>query len=351
MTTAHPVNIDTFSILVTDSRDAINHHSDEIIESLGGIDKILTEYIRISQQFETAELLSMDQIQRISDILRYSEAPPSTIWDRLYSKAKLQNDTFHLSRSDTVIHWIGNHHQNCDRLISFIFSKIAMLCASAVFFLWTLVFSMDSHLQTNSWLFGLELVVITILMVYTMMVILSSNRYAFLLVFSGFDLWMKLFYAVTGGIASVIYAQRTEDHSNIVVFQALTFVGLFLIIVMASLIEGYAASWKWSLALSLVLSLLASWQAIRTTLTVDWKESEFEIMSGVTIELTSYIAESFRVLSLFLWKQAIYTAYTKGKWCICIFLSPQIEWYDEGKRNGGDVDTAMEMQMQPESER
>ena len=44
----------------------LEEHTTEIVASLGGIDTILTEYIRISQKYDDEELLTEKQIKQIT---------------------------------------------------------------------------------------------------------------------------------------------------------------------------------------------------------------------------------------------------------------------------------------------
>lgn len=94
--------IEELVVLLTD----VNHdkYTNEIVMSLGGIDAILIEYIRITQQYEAEELLDDVQIQQLSDILTTESksrgatsliagqmeeiVPSETLWDQIYSRIR-----------------------------------------------------------------------------------------------------------------------------------------------------------------------------------------------------------------------------------------------------------------------
>ena len=91
----------------TDHTEATN----EIVAALGGIDKILREYLRISREYEGEELLSESEMHSISEIInRLNTKPVSSFWNRIYFRAKLKNNAFRLYHSDTLLHCIFPHH-------------------------------------------------------------------------------------------------------------------------------------------------------------------------------------------------------------------------------------------------
>ena len=101
-------------------------HTGDIVDALGGIDKVLLEYIRIAEQYEDEELLNAVQIQQITDIVNTEHVV--TFWDRIYSMANLRDDTFHLSRHDSLLHHICGSKNMVERVIYILFSKITMIC-------------------------------------------------------------------------------------------------------------------------------------------------------------------------------------------------------------------------------
>ena len=99
--------------------------------------------------------------------------------------------------------------------------------------------------------------------------------------------------------------------------------------VQVSLIEGYHGNWKVTFIFGLITSLACSLAAILWTFNVIYsEEQELELWSGYYIGLNEWIASCWRVVALFLWKQTLMAAYTRGEWCICIYLSPYIKWVD-----------------------
>ena len=98
------------------------------------------------------------------------------------------------------------------------------------------------------------------------------------------------------------------------------------IIVSVSFVEGYYVSWKFAFLFGLSLSVMSSHYAIKYTLGWDGDEHQFELWEGASFGMLGFIASCYRVLSLFLWKQTLMTVYTRGEWCICVYVSPYIKW-------------------------
>ena len=140
-------------------------------------------------------------------------------------------------------------------------------------------------------------------------------------------------------VANSLYVRRNESFLYAEITYDLIGIVMTLFVVEASLIEGYGVSWKASFLFGLLLSTIFSWRSITFTWLADedlYPERELELWSGMSIGLMSYMAGSYRVLSLFLWKQTIFAAWCRGEWCICIFLSPQIKWTDNDSVEGND---------------
>ena len=322
-------------------------HSGDIVATLGGIDKILTEFIRISEQYENEELLNSSQIQQITDILNQEHT--QTIWDKIYAMANLRDDTFHLNRSDTLLHRICRNRidkQTIDRLVGVLFSKITLTIYTVLTFA---AFIPRYQLRGQLWWFIVEFTYLCSSCVYFVLLILSCNVPAFLLVISGFDFWVKLYYAILYGVTQTLYRVRNEsDIYNIYTSGILSIVYLFVIITV-SLIEGYGSSWKTAFGFTLLIAVLFSWKFLDFMwFSYDmYPEEEFVVFEGLSIELKGWIIGTLRILCLFLWKQAIMAVYTKGEWCICIFLSPYIKWYDDDHdAMEGNPEKALDQEMQ-----
>ena len=333
------ISIDEFDVLISGSNH--DHLTDEIVAALGGIDKMLNEYIRITREYENEELLSRPEMQNITNtISAVPNAPPETIFDKLYRRAKLMDNTFHFSSSDTVWHSICTKH-TADRIVSALFSKYIVTVVCVVFFIgmfcamstiWGMV--PESHVQ---FLGGVILMTAPILLTFLISAILSCNIPSLVLILTTFDFWVKLGYSI---ICAVTYAILLTRGSLVGVsgiwlavyygFSSIT----VLLVLTISLIEGLHGNWKVAVMFGACLSLVYSCLAITRTFNLnDFGEQELNLGFGFSIELNEWVASSLRVLSLFLWRQTLMSAYTRGNWCICIYLSPYIKWTDDCPRS------------------
>ena len=183
---------DVGNLLVLLDDPNISKHGIEILDVIGGIDSVLRNFVRISQQQKGEELLSSLQIEQISNIItsnagsantvsalevetvRIPAAP--TIWDRMYSRAQLKDDVFHLSHSDTLLHSIVSNHVFVDRLHSIVFSKITPICLFIVYVATQLVSGDNPNIYDEStWFFATVASKNVMDVLYLLMLILFCN--------------------------------------------------------------------------------------------------------------------------------------------------------------------------------
>ena len=347
----HAMTILEFSRILANAN--FDGHSNEIVATLGGIDKILNEYVRISQEYDSADLLNSDQMQHISDLLADERTTNTendqtqieedtqqeqslTIWDRMYTMAKLENDTFHLSYADTILHAIIANKRHVDRLMGFLYSKYTVIGLCLIVLPFVILFFVDNSIWQRSW-YALTIIAVYIPMaMYFILLILSCNKPVFLLVITGFDFWVKLGYGVMATILFITYVRKANDFSwEQILFMDIAAIILTIMIVLLSVIEGYAVKWSTAFALGLMVSLSITYRAVMLTFAPERVGLESQVLveltSGLRLDVLELLASALRVLALFFWKQTLMTAYTGGEWCICIYMTPQIKW-DGGKK-------------------
>ena len=90
---SEPVALERFSDWLENAD--IDPHTDEIVASLGGLDQILRQYIRINRQYDDEALLSPIQMSQITKIVDGTDTVDAlemtvdgqqrdTIWDKLF---------------------------------------------------------------------------------------------------------------------------------------------------------------------------------------------------------------------------------------------------------------------------
>lgn len=295
----------SFSEILTDRNLA--ERTNEIVAALGGIDKILSEYMRITQKYEDEELLTAEQLKAI---VNFAEITPiksqttldtleqtvqgehhPTIWDRIYDRAKLKEDVFHLDRSDTVLHSILSESKMVDHLIGFLFSKWTVFVLCVVTFPWIAFVSMRPDLHEVTWYLILEITWICSVMFLMALMILCSNIPALLLVVSGFDFWVKLYYAIILGVTNIMYAQSLGYSLNRTLFVSVGALLTVVVVITVSLLEARGTCWKVSFGFGLWLALCFTWLAIECTLQWGYEERNFQPWSGVSIGLLGFAGE------------------------------------------------------------
>lgn len=314
-------SINEFNTLISDMNH--DHLTHEIVAALGGIDKILNEYIRITREYENEEILSGPEMQKIADIIS-----AETIFDKLYDRAHLMNNTFHFSSSDTAWHSILADRKIADRIVSTLFSKCTVTIISFAVIGWILCI-----ISGLMWIDDLAIAVVAfllqaILLFFFVSAILSCNIPSLLLILTTFDFWMKVGYSATLTIIIFLESEEWKIDDVWLATIKISAVGNVLLVMNLSLIEGHHGNWKVSFIFGLVVSLAYSWAAFIATFDKSTEIKYLELWFGFSIGLNGLQASCYRVLSLFLWKQTLMAAYTRGKCCICIYLSPYIKWID-----------------------
>ena len=304
------------------------------------IDEILTQYIRLSKT-HTEPLLSKQQIHDIQTLLskprestdvEYNEQRTHTVVHSSdYNLALKNNTTFYFEEGDTFWHCLCcNNQPLINKLISFLFDKYFVSICLAPAIVFTMISTFWGQVHDHMVYSVLEIIWICLEILYLLLIILCCNRSVFRLVTHEFDFWMKVYYSIGSLVANTIYIRQLQFDYNRQLYINMSSVLITFIVIVFSLFEGYQISWKFKFAFGLVISLLITLQAVRFT--VWYEEPEYFVKLGsVNFGLLAYFASCYRVLSLFLWKQTIMAAWTRGKACISIYVTPKVQWIAKRK--------------------
>ena len=310
------ISIDEFDGLLSESNH--DHLTEAIVAALGGIDKILNEYIRVTREHENEELLNGSEMQNIANIIAAAPtAPTESIYDRLYERAKFMDNTYHFNSCDTMWHWLLADQQIADRIVTVMFSKFTWTIIGIAY----IIFTVFAAFPQSSAAVAVMLMMQSIIVLFLALAIFSCNIPSLLLILTTFDFWIKVGYSLAAGITSCILFKRPVFY--------LGTVQSVLLIANIALIDGHHGKWKVAFIFGLLMSCWYSWFAVEFTFNISGYEEQELQMFGMSINLNEWMGSCARVLSLFLWKQTLMAAYTRGKWCICIYISPYIKWIDE----------------------
>jgi len=308
----------------------------------------------ITRKYEDEELLNEEQMNQIAtsvssssdmigalkgEVFATTTGETMSMWDKVYARAKLKDDVFHLSLKDTFLHSLCSDSKTADKIISILFSRymIAAICLVGIPWLVMVIVGEQQNghgIHSITWIFSLEILLLCSFYAFFILFILSCNIPAMLLIISGFDFWVKLCYVLSMSIAYSIYHHIHIDKSelNSMILEDLILILDIMAVIVASLIEGFGASWKICFGMGLLMSCIFTWFALQFTLFLEgfgYNEYYLELLPGMSFGLLSYIASALRVLSLFMWKQTLMAIYTRGGGCICVYISPQIKWQDD----------------------
>ena len=341
------IDIETFSeyhcsSLINGSTN--NKYSNEIIDSLGGIDNILKTYISITKTYhdqhdhEFNDLLTHDQINQIYKILSNddNDNDDNDNDDNDNNKSGTLI-TYYFNQTDTFLHSICLNEEIANKIINLLFDKKLFLVTAIIAIPYSIITAFFSEsfgsesIHSISGFFVFEIIFQSIVIFYCILVILSCNRRTFKFVVKEFDFWVKIYYSIGALIANSIYIRCLDFDKNRIIWIDLSSVLITFIVFVFSLIEGYYVSWKVIFGFGLIMSIIFSLQAIRFTMFYDEPEQYIKVFPGVKFGLLAYFSEAYRVLSIFLWKQTIMSAWTKGQKCISLYISPNIQWNKKNK--------------------
>ena len=312
------LSVDGFRALLSDSNH--DHLTFQIVTALGGIDNILTEYIRITREYENEELLSGSEMQNIADLIAtVPTSPTGSMFTKLYSKAKLMDNTFHLNSSDTVWHKIFADQTIADRIMGLLFHRCTRFIVGIAIIVW---FTIGIILPV-----AVDVILLLILFIFATSIILCCNVPVLLLILTSFDFWMKLIYSIAFSNLCSIYLRSLNLSKEKTMLFDIGEVILVLLIINVSLIEGYHGRWRFSFVFGLLMSLFFSFFAINLTFQLyDFGKVELELGFGFSIDLVQSMRSCCYVLAFFLWRQTLMAVYTRGKRCICFNTCPYIKW-------------------------
>eukprot|EP01084_Bolivina_argentea_P303009 523095_1 len=347
------ISVDTFSKYYEQSisnNNTNSKHTKELVDILGGIDTILKHYINISKKHD--QLLNQEQMKQICDIISTTNSTNfhkhkthqlilsnELDLDQLEESNKNANTvTYYFHKSDTFLHLIFTDII-ADKLIFILFHKLFISSLCIMGSLWSLVTIFFDNMHSVKWFFILETIFQISVIIVLLLIILSSNKKAFFLITKEFDFWIKLYYSMGNMTANAIYINALNFERNRIIYINMSNVLLTLLVILFSIFEAYHVSWKTVTIVGLVISSIITLQALRFTIWYDEPEKYVEIESiGMKIGLLAYFSAAVRILSIFLWKQTIMSAWVRGKSCVSIYETPKLQWvFNETHDNVNEI--------------
>eukprot|EP01084_Bolivina_argentea_P096724 173873_1 len=300
-----------------------NHNRNEIIESLGGIDTILSDYLNPENKMSLTE----NQLQSLHQILTsdYKTNQPNQ-----EEENSVTNISIRLNKVDTVIHSIFNFDTACN-MVTYIYNKLLLTIIMIINFIWVFLLIYE-YIHYKSWsvsYYILKVFCMTINTIYGIFIVLTVNQKALIISIKSFEFWFKMILALQVSILHVFlkYHQHTPSlEMTAYVMEKLT---LTLLIITFATIDGYQASLRLKIFAGIGISL--GMAAISLYLTFIVKQNDNSIVyitSNIHVSISSLFGmfvSGFRLLAIFLWKQTMLSMLRPGK-CVNLRYSPRLQW-------------------------
>lgn len=304
---------------ISNSVDKLQRNRDQLVAVLGGMDGILLHYI-------DADVLTEQQLESIHSIL----LSPPVVYS--VSQPLPTYGTIVLDETNTFLHHIFSV-QSAECLIKWIYHRFTIVIAFIYCVLHVIIGAYiwigNHHSLSNGFLFALFLFDF-ISSTYFILLILSGNRKAFRFCMKSFEFWIKILYAFRMMIASTTYVILKNQTSVWGVLDRLF--GRYLLIMVATVLyssmDGLRLRPRIKTAFGGTLASFVTIYAVYETLLAE----PYHVQIGsFTIDLLDIMARSNRVLSVFLWKQAILSTWKQGK-AQMISTWVNIEWVTNQKK-------------------
>eukprot|EP01084_Bolivina_argentea_P302209 521614_1 len=310
------------------------NNTDDIISALGGIDQILRVYLSSKNKIP----LHTTQLKTLYEIL-YTK-PQNKISISFIGQATPNEQTkVVFDRSDTYLHQCMLL-QHANKLMDIVYNRFFLLftiCINVIYILYAII--LDYNIPTTYLYYGYKLFVVLFNNIYSCLICLSFNRNAFRQSFKSFTFWFKVLTSIQVSVsyAFMIYkfdygSEGVTDwrHNPLqIIDHILNATAITLIVVIFSAIDSICLIRKYKIVLGIGVSAIFTIWAVNATVvsfSQDLKYDEYNFIFG-TIKLSTrtIYASSFRVLSIFLWRQTIWTILAVDE-AVNIRVSPTVRW-------------------------
>ena len=312
----------------------------DIIDAIGGIDKILDDYLTTPQlKLPDTQLNKIHQILSSTDTNQaISQVTINKSGNNPHKDSSLEDNNdpntlyYTFSDKDTYLHLILGY-KKAERVKSILHSKLCQIIVT----LTAMSYLLFRQIAPDT-LFSIYIIACNILIWWPFGIawITSSNIKGFKLIIWTFEFWFKVVYAIICGSLQIYYFTVSDRYSNwqypILGQLSTAFVGIDLIgiVIIISLFDALNTNRFYKMSIAGFFGLVVTFLSITTQLALD-PENDDSVVSivGRKISLWTLIISTWRILAIFSWKQAIstYLATRKSKnKSVMIVNYPSIRW-------------------------
>ena len=297
-----------------------DHDSQEIIRILGGMNKILTDYLTSNDIG-----LNREQLIKLQNVLNTNNV---IIPD---PNSKTENDgpliyTFNIN--DTYHHYLFGD-KIASKIIHFAYHKCGVIFIAILIAIWNFWFYVFG--PSPGW-YKYKLIVFGAAFIQATLSALCVNKTVFIKSIQHFVFWFKTIVSIEQAICYFIWRyimikDREATYINVFgdIFGHLTLISC---VIFFSCIDGHRSPKKVTIAFGLILSTFLTVQSVFYSFFFDQEMQSMVIIGSIKFSVISIYASTLRALSIFLWKQTILMI-LKGDKCVNIRHSPKIRWIEK----------------------
>lgn len=288
----------------------------EIVNILGGTDVILTHYLSEDNlsTLSNKQLNDINQILLLINLNKNDNKLPGNDQDLVLS----------LSRHHTFLHDLFSN-QTAHKIIHILFGRIAAMIFSVMLLsgiilsvlLWT-------NFLTSKVIVYLGWLLLILALIALIIALLSVNKLVIKMVSGTFEFWFKLFFLFRYFICTEIYSIKTnryydEYEWSFVLYINIVWTVYLLFILIYSFIDGLQISIRFRIFVLITGSMFISTLAIYHTILETNVDGDGRIIytnifgRKIMIDIIGWSAGSLRIISLFVWRQTIYSLYYRDK--------------------------------------
>eukprot|EP01084_Bolivina_argentea_P028338 52686_1 len=312
--------------------------TDKIVATLGGVDKILTDYLSSENNLQLAQN-QLIQINHIISSATTSENTPAIDTLQQINETSNNNPTtlrhtdYILSKTDTYLHIIFGI-ENGTKVINFLFGKPFTTLIGLLFLTFVIWWIFFEH---SAYFYIYEIIIALIGTLNGICVVMSLNKTLFEASMKTFSFWFKTIVAIQISVSDIIlvyvqnyYGDNYENYYLKVFGDVFEHSVVLILVILMSSIDGFQAPRQQKIGTNVVLSIGVTIYALITSLKA--KQDDVSLIYFTdTLKFSVYSAFSggLRVLSIFLWQQTILSIIYKGDKCVNITTSAKMKWVDE----------------------
>lgn len=279
----------------------ITAQNTELIEILGGMNKILEQILLESNPFN----LDSQQLKQIDDIIVSSKQHNTSY--HVTARQNSNGSIHYLNKYDTHIHLLFGQYYGT-KIINALFSitmTVIIISLISVWVIWAIIQATNSlyiipNIGWQIYLWIHHFITIS----YGVLVILSVNRKLFRKLWLTFDFIIRFIYGLRIILCEILITIHFNFDGYRSVFSVVKVFMATIVVCCSSVIDGLPITFKIKIILLGLVAILYTFITFRSALYLEANYGYTVHLSGIlSVNLQELNTSSYRIIALFAWKQ------------------------------------------------